>query len=346
MAGENRNASDSLALLAALREAPWAHDFFAAARRLQAARPEAPGFGRSGKPADDPVRFTHHPSLAFAPRTISALTPPPADCAAHRLELFVNGLYGPNGPLPATDTERTADRMKQARDDAAARFADIFHHRFYSLLFRAWADGRPELALDRRDRDPFVRYLAALGGLEHARKATSLGDAIVPFAVQFAGGPARAETLERIGARLLGVRVEARPFVGVWMRPPERDLARLGAVRLDRAAPPVLGERVFTRDQAFEIALGPMGGEDARRLAPAGADAGRLRDVVGLSAGLSFGWRARLRRERTGVAPARLDGGSPLGFDCWLGPVAKAGPPLDDLVFSAERYQTPTSPAQ
>lgn len=338
MAGSDRAQSSALKLLAELRDAPWAYDFYAAARRLQALRPEKAGLGRSSRPADDAVRFAQIPSSAFAPRTIAGLEPPAQPGGGHRLTLYANGLFGPNSPLPSADTERASERAKQARDRTQAAFADIFHHRFYSLLFRAWADGRAELQRDRGGNDRYAAYLAALAGLDAFRAQSALGDGVLPFAGALAGGKTRAEALEGLVRSAAAAPARVREFAGGWSPIPQDDRARLGVSALSARTPPVLGSRVYAPSHAIEIAVGAVDRRTFERLAPRGASAPKLAAAVKLGAGLTLSWRIRLKRDRDTVDGVRLDAGSRLGFDAWLGPIRRSGPALDDLTIAGERY--------
>lgn len=345
MAGADRARPSALELISSLHDAPWAYDFFSAARRLQALRPETPGVGRSKRPADDPVRFNQVPGSAFAPRTIADLSPPATPTGGYRLALFANGLFGPNAPLPSVDTERASDRAKQARDRTQAAFADIFHHRFYSLLFRAWADGRAEVQRDRGADDRYGTFLASLAGLEAFRAHSALGDAVLPFAGALAAGKTRAETLEGLLWRVVGAPCSVQEFAGGWAPVPAIDRARLGAARLDRNTPSVLGARVYAPSHAIEVAVGPLDADGYEAVAPHGAKASRVAEAIRLGAGLQLAWRVRLKRDRTSVVRTRLGAFARLGFDAWLGLANAPGPPLDDLVIAGERYTDTISAA-
>jgi type VI secretion system protein ImpH len=64
MAAENRTASPAVAFYQALRQTPWAFDFFQALRRLECLHADKPRLGNSRRPADDPLRLTQQPSLS------------------------------------------------------------------------------------------------------------------------------------------------------------------------------------------------------------------------------------------------------------------------------------------
>ena len=66
-------------------------------------------------------------------------------------------MFGPQGALPLTTTDEAYSWLR-ARDDAFARFVDIFQGRFLALFFRAWADARPIA----QERSPSARIVFAI----------------------------------------------------------------------------------------------------------------------------------------------------------------------------------------
>ena len=106
------------ALLEHVRSEPWAHDFFALLRRIDALRPEAPPTGQTVRPSQEALRLAQQPELDFAPAALAALQPrsglPP------RLSVRFFGLLGPQGPMPLHFTEFVRDRSHQHGDPTAA----------------------------------------------------------------------------------------------------------------------------------------------------------------------------------------------------------------------------------
>src|SRR6185436_4916999 len=82
-------------LFAALAAEPWRYDFYQAVRRIEALHPHKPPLGRALRPADEPIRFSQEPSLAFAPSSLSRFEPPDADRPHGRMEVRFLGLLGP-----------------------------------------------------------------------------------------------------------------------------------------------------------------------------------------------------------------------------------------------------------
>ena len=101
--------SSSLAqLFDALAAAPYAFDFFALMRRIDALSPNAPRLGRALRPSFEPVRLGQDPELDFAPAAISS-----HETSAHgppRIGVRFFGLFGPHGPLPLHLTDYARER--------------------------------------------------------------------------------------------------------------------------------------------------------------------------------------------------------------------------------------------
>src|SRR5690606_18084550 len=78
---------------------PWAFDYFALMRRLEALAAPAPRWGRALLPSAEPVRVGQEPSLSFAPASLSRFEPASAHSPPRLRQQFF-GYLGPNGPLP------------------------------------------------------------------------------------------------------------------------------------------------------------------------------------------------------------------------------------------------------
>ncbi len=161
---------------------PWAHDFFAVLRRIDALWPEQPRLGsalrpalRAGAPRAGPGGRLRAGGADVA-STRAAPAPP-------RLGVRFFGLFGPMGPLPLHLTEYARDRLRNHADPTVARFADLFHHRALLLFYRAWAQAQPAVQADRPDDDQFAKWLGALFGQAGAafRNADAVPDAAKRF---------------------------------------------------------------------------------------------------------------------------------------------------------------------
>src|SRR5258706_501485 len=164
MAGEDGAAAHPVALLEAIREAPYRYDLYQALRWLECAHPDQPRWGESRHAQDDSLRLGQEPSMAFAPTQLASFDPG-SDGRPARLRVFHPGLFGPNGPLPFHLTEFARERQVNEGDDTFARFADIFHHRMLALFYRAWSSAQPAVQYDRPETDRIALVLGALVGM-------------------------------------------------------------------------------------------------------------------------------------------------------------------------------------
>lgn len=338
-AGES--AAEIEALWQALASEPWRFDLFAVLRRLQALHADRPRLGRAPRPSLEPLRIGQEPSSAFAPRALASARlrgplPP-------KLSLFGFGLFGPNGPLPLTLTEYAHERAIHAGDRTFTEFADLFHHRFGLLFFRAWADAQSTASLDRGGEDDFSRWLSSLIG--HGLPTQRDGDRVPKHArLNHAGHLVRstrnAEGLARILGNYFDTAARIVEHVGHWLPLPRDQRSRLGAAvgsQLGRDA--VAGAAVWDRQYRFRIVLGPMPLQPYQNLLPGAEGALQLRDWVRSYVGLEYDFDLELTLAAEEVRGARLGGQARLGWSSWLSP---SGPPRPrgDL-----RYHPETHPA-
>ena len=164
MADKDRTAEGNLDLLVELQDRPFHFDFLQALRRLECLYRDKPRIGTSARPAEDAVRLTQEPSLAFAPATLASFEPGTAG-RPWRLASRFFGMFGPNGPLPLHLTEYARDRLRNHDDPTIVRFLDMFHHRMLTLFYRAWADAEPTTHLDRPESDRFATFVGSLLGI-------------------------------------------------------------------------------------------------------------------------------------------------------------------------------------
>ena len=315
-------------LPARLAEAPWAHGFYQAMRRLEALYRDRPRFGRSVRPAQDPVRLAQEPSVVFAPATLAGWKPGEDEKPVRLLVQFF-GLFGPDGALPLHLTEYARDRRRNHRDATFQRFADIFHHRALSLFYRAWADARPTVSLDRPEEDRFALYLGALIGLgmDSLRDRDAMPDrAKLHFAGHLACQTRHAAGLAAILSSFFRTPVRIESFIGAWLGLQRGDRTQLALApetgTLGKTA--LLGGRVWSRQHRFRIVVGPLPLDDYLRLLPGGTSFRRLIPIVRNYAGDTLVWDVNIILKQEEVPPTRLGdrktGGGRLGWTSWLMP--------------------------
>src|SRR5688572_11984092 len=227
--------TDALMFLAALAESPHRYDFYQTLRRIECLHDSKPRWGQARRPIDEPVRLGQEPDLSFAPTPLASFEAgkggqPP------RLQVRLFGLLGPNGPLPIHITEYARDRLRQAGDPTLSRFLDLFHHRFLTLFYRAWAQAQPHVNRDRPNDDRFAAYVGAFLGM--SSPAFGNRDTVPDLAKLFHVGALirqtrNAEGLIAILHHFFRVPVRIHEFVGHWMSLSQRErtyLRRQGAV--------------------------------------------------------------------------------------------------------------------
>jgi type VI secretion system protein ImpH len=341
VAGETRSAPADVAWLQALAERPYELGFFSALRRLECLHRDRPRLGTSARPADDPVRLCQEPSLLFAPSTLTAFTPQP-EGRPPRLSVAFFGLFGPNGALPTHLTEFARDRLHNFQDPTFARFADLFHHRMLSLFYRAWADVRPTVGMDRPDDDAFATEVACLIGLGFAslRGRDAMPDlAKLHHAGHLVCQARYPEGLVAMVRDLFRLSVRLVELVGEWLALRWEDQCRLGenVSTGTLGLTVVIGARVWSRAHKFRLVLGPMGLVQYQGLLPGGGRLEVLVAVVRNYLGDQFAWDVNLGLRREEVPALRLGVVGHLGWTTWL---ATGGREADayDLLLQPLRY--------
>ena len=304
--------------------APWAWDFFAALRRIEAANPDRPRLGRGKRPAQDAVRLAQEPAVVFAPATLAGWEAGEGGLPPRLLVHFF-GLFGPDGPLPLHLSEYARDRRRNFRDATFQRFADLFHHRALSLFWRAWADSQPTVSFDRPGEDRFGRYVASLIGigLDSYRDRDAMPDLTkLHFAGHLATQTRHAEGLGDILSEFFAMPVRVECFIGGWLTLPRADQTRLGgsAETASLGGSILLGARVWSRQHKFRLVFGPLGLADYVRLLPGGASFGRLIPIVRNYAGDTLEWDVNLILKREEVPRIQLGRSGKLGWTTWLTP--------------------------
>jgi type VI secretion system protein ImpH len=134
----------------------------------QCAFPDKPRIGYSLSRSDDLVRlaqpvFFHTPATTISEFTkqgpsggetddqgwvASQPTEEETDPAHGWIYSYQLGLFGPYGALPLHLTEFASQKLHQ-HDSAFFAFCNVLVHRFQCFFFRAWAEARKEISLDR-----------------------------------------------------------------------------------------------------------------------------------------------------------------------------------------------------
>lgn len=330
--------------------APWTQGFTALLRRLAARAPDLPDIGQAQRPQQEAFRLGQAASLSFAPREVASIETRAGKLA---IKLFGVGMLGPNGPLPLHMTDQVRERIDTKRDPALADFLDLFHHRAFTHLYRAWSQGQAAAGLDRADQERFTPYVARLLGDEpglangtalptHARWACA------PHRVR----PARnADGLVSTVSHFFQVPVRLAENCLQWMRLAPDDESRIGwpsaSGLIGQGA--VAGEAVPDRQSRFRLTLGPLSMDRYLRLTPEGSGHGRdlpaLVELVRAFIGFEYAWEVELLVHRQEAPACRMGDDHQLGWSTWMGnPAGGEELPVRGMLFEPEAYLANTTP--
>lgn len=333
MASETRPASDPLSDLSALRERPFAFDFFEAMRRIECAWRDMPRLGTATRPADEPVRLGQQPSLDFPASMLASVE----TTHGNRLKVlgYFFGLYGPNGPMPLHLTEYIHDRITNSRDNTLAAFSDVFHHRMYELFYRAWANVRPTVHFDRPEADQFANYVASLAGFASPalRNADAWPDrAKLYFAGTLAAGARTKAGLESLLSEYLNLDVRIEECVGEWLSVVGPEQMRLGDPQTGMLGQSVLGARVWSVQHKIRLVIGPIELGDLLQYLPGSPSLSRLRAAAMNYLGFEYAWDLQFIVRRAHVPGAKLGQFGHLGWTTWMAP-EHGGSDLDEVII-------------
>lgn len=331
--------TDTLIWLQSLERAPYRHDFYQTLRRLECVYDTKPRWGLAPRPVDEPVRLGQEPNLSFAPSALASFEPG-RQGGAPRLQVHLFGLLGPNGPLPLHITEYVRDRIRHVGDKTLSRFLDMLQHRMMALFYRAWAQGQPHVNHDRPSDDRFTTYVGAFIGLAPRafRRRDHVPDLAKLFHVGTLIGHARsAEGLTAIVRHFFGVPAEVQEFVGRWMWLGPRERTRLGREGAGLGTSAVLGGRVWDRQCACRLVLGPLTLAQYEAFLPDGPLLQKLVDWVRLYLSFELAWDVRLLLAAGEIPPLALGRGQRLGWTSWLGR-RRSGEDAGDLCLDAEAW--------
>lgn len=325
MADTGRRATDHLTVLRAVAEAPpGSHEFLGLLRRLEALAHDWPRFGESRIPSADTVELRHAPTLRFPERTIDRLE---IDAPRRpRLYTLFLGMTGPMGPLPLHLSEFAFYEELYSEEHPFGDFLNLLTRRWLQLFFRAWADTNPAATRDRPAEDPFAGFVASLSGArEGARTGGAFpADARLYYAALFIGRRG-ASHLQDALSDLLRAPVTIREFVGRWNPIGPEDRSRLGGAFCTLGVDAVLGDRVWSVEDGFRVAVRARSQAEYLELLPSGRRFPVASEAIDAFAPGHLDWDFEIEIDESIVAPARLDGSTRLGWTGWVAPKGRAG---------------------
>lgn len=320
MAAQDRSTHDDL--IGRLQAEPYRFGFYHALRLVESRNADAPGFGRSRRASQDPLRLGQAASLSFAGSTLAGIQEA-AEARPARLLQYFHGLFGPNGPLPIHLTEYAMERRLSYHDPTFERFCDIFHHRLLSLFYRIRANAEPALCEDRPEHNRFRTYVGALIGLgtKAIRHQDAASDESRLFhAGHFANQKHSPGGLLGIVSQQFTMPVELHEFEPEWLELPAESRLYLGRSHSTGrlGVNTVIGERSFERQFRFALVFGPLTRNQFEALLPDQPAPARLAALVRTFVGLEFSWEYRVVVREEEVPVTRLGRYGQLGWSSWL----------------------------
>lgn len=321
MANAHRQPRNPLEELKALSKEPHRFHFFAALRLSDSVFTDQPRTGRSDRPSFEMVRIGQHATLNFAPSSIASFSK--AEQQKHwHLQTYLYGMFGPNGALPIHLTEYAMMRWTHHKDATFSRFVDIFHHRFATFFYRAWADAQPCVHFDRPSEDRFANYVGSLSGygMSSLRDKDDMPhETKLFFTAHLANFRRNEGGLKSILECFFGQSISIEQFVGHWIRLPDDSHWKLGQNGAgELGADLILGARIFDYQSRFRIVLGPVDYRTFLAFLPYGSGMKRLRSILDSYVGLELSWDVKLKLKKDQVKPFVLGRQGHLGWTSWL----------------------------
>lgn len=306
-------------------ENPTAFQFFQAVRLLGRLSPERRTVGEFVDPAEEEIRFSVPPSLAFPASEIQSVES--QEDGPMRVVVNFMGLTGPLGVLPYHYTLSVAARLRE-RDRTLRDFLDLFHHRIISLFYRAWEKFRFPVRFERNREDPITRHVADLVAvnLRPASERSALRrETLLFYAGLLLPHQRSAAALEQMLEDYFDVPVEIEQFVGGWYTPAQESQCVLtdddrAAGRLGVGA--LVGEAIFDRQVKVRVRIGPLEQERYREFLPGNSAHRELMELTRFFGGEAFEFELQLVLAREEVPACVLGSeetdGLPLGWSTWI----------------------------
>lgn len=325
-------------LRARMIEEPHTFDVLSLLRRLEAAHPDLPRLGRSVTLKQEIVIPRQDPFLEFPSCNVSRVEFHHG--AATDVHVQFMGYFGPQGALPLPLTAEARQWMVRHNDPSFARFADIFSARFVQLFYRAWADARPVVQMDRPEDDRFRIWLGSLIGLgtPATQDRDSLPDMIrLGLAGLISSRLRSASRLRRCLKHILGTPVTLEEHVGTWLEFDPADCSRLGQRASSLGQDICLGTRAFSLNDKLRLVLHCRDLDEYHAFLPGQPECRRLVDFLRAYLGPTVEVDIALSLPEAMLPPTRLGAAGQLGWTSFSLSPSTHGSDEDNPAPRAER---------
>jgi type VI secretion system protein ImpH len=309
--------------------------FFGLLRWISANDRKNPMVGEALRPQEEVIRLGQKPSLIFAPREIADISA--LDDGRFGVNLFGLGILGPNGAMPLQFTDFVRERAESKQDTTLIDFVNLFHHRSFSQLYRAWAIGQATIGLDRSEDERFSLYIDSLGKVPTTKSSRLSSHARLSASAHLVREARNPEGLVKTLAHFFSTPVEIEEFFPRWIDIEEKDYTRLGSPGFSSALGDAsfLGEKVLDRQHHFRIVMGPMSVEEYFTFMPGGGNLSKLVEWVRAFVGYEYGWDVEIKVKAEEVPHTYVGGEAQLGWSAWVGEPNQANA-VSGFIFEPE----------
>lgn len=315
----------TVGIIQKLLDEPYQFEFMQAIRLLEKMLVQH-GIPRSAVLTDH-LQFRNSTSQSFPPSEIESLTVCGDSVAVADEELldaliagerryfsitpaFI-GLLGNHGVLPSHYTEHIATHEHRYHDEAPRAYVDLFSNRMIALYYQAWCKHRLELPRGDDGDDGILPLLLSLSG----RGAGPVPNVVAGYyAAAFRQRPVSAAMIERVLNEHFGIPIKVIPSLGQWHMLAPDQTTQLGKGNTQLGAGAVLGPRLWRRDLAVELRLGPLGKTQHQHFLKDAPGAVAMKQMLSMFNTPTVQFVVQLVLQAEDVQPTQLDGCARLGM--------------------------------
>jgi type VI secretion system protein ImpH len=314
---------------------PWSWDFFQIVRKIHLILNESCDVGDSRHVEEERIRFKQNISLNFHPNDV-------ARCSFKKgneiIELSVNffGLFGANGPMPQSFTEKVFQEIKNYKNNTLSEFLDMFHHRFLSFFYKAWSINQQTLSYEKNgNNDHYRKSLNSLIGLDYENiKRTSFlpSDAKLYYSGHLINNLGTKEKLISILTSYFNVGVKIKEYVQDCFDINEDEKFYL-AQKEDSGClgqSIIIGNCIHWINGKFRIIIGPLTFKEYIKLLPGTSGFKQLIEWVRYCIPFELNWDVQFILKSDEIP--QFENNVQIGYTSWL-PTSKMRGNANDLIL-------------